>query len=200
MPVSESAAAGLDISADYTVTGDAQFDYITAPDDKTTISLKSPNSLTINSQNNQESYIAAALYGFGTLTLYDASLTVKDNAKTKFNGTINLEGKTIVNVDHLTAFTGDQPGTINVGEGAVLKGKGNGIATPINVKAKLSGNGTIDLTEAKGSIVALSNSANAFKGTFKLTNGTLKWDSGAANFSLTQRLNSQTQTSMSKAA
>ncbi|WP_308694878.1 autotransporter outer membrane beta-barrel domain-containing protein [uncultured Sutterella sp.] len=182
MPVSESAAAGLDISADYTVTGDAQFDYITAPDDKTTISLKSPNSLTINSQNNQESYIAAALYGFGTLTLYDASLTVKDNAKTKFNGTINLEGKTIVNVDHLTAFTGDQPGTINVGEGAVLKGKGNGIATPINVKAKLSGNGTIDLTEAKGSIVALSNSANAFKGTFKLTNGTLKWDSGAANF------------------
>ena len=67
MPVSESAAAGLDISADYTVTGDAQFDYITAPDDKTTISLKSPNSLTINSQNNQESYIAAALYGLSLI-------------------------------------------------------------------------------------------------------------------------------------
>ena len=169
------------INTDYTVDSPEKFEFITAVDPSKKITLN--NSLTIEQpQNGTESTLKSAISGNGTLTLKDVKLTVKDNANTSFGGTINLQGNTVVNVIHLTGLTGTKgTGTISVGDGSKLVGNGRGNSNPdIQVNARLSGGGSIELIEETASKITLANVKNDFSGTFSLKNGTLTWASADA--------------------
>ena len=170
------------INTDYTVDSPKKFEFITAVDPSKKITLN--NSLTIEQpQNGTESTLNSAISGNGTLTLKDVKLTVKDNANTSFGGTINLQGNTVVNVIHLTGLTGTKgTGTICVGDGSKLVGNGRGYSnSDIQVNARLSGGGSIELIEETASKITLANAENDFSGTFSLKNGTLTWANANAN-------------------
>ncbi len=180
MPAS-ALAEDLEMNDSYTVDSDKTVDSITASITDKTLTINSPHTLTI-SQNGKDSLIASAIQGTGTLSLENVKLRVKDNANTSFDGTINLQGNTVVNVVHLTGLTGTMgTGTICVGDGSKLVGDGRGNSnSDIQVNARLSGGGSIELIEELGSKITLANDKNDFSGTFSLKNGTLTWASDVA--------------------
>lgn len=182
-------AEDLVMSDNYTVDSNKTVDSITASDNKKTLTINSGYTLTISQPDYvKDSSIASAIKGTGTLSLENVKLTVTDNSNSRFNGSIILSGNTTVYAEHLTAFTGalnqkSSAGRIEVGENSkFIGGSGNIEEVRQEVYAQLSGSGRIELTENARSRISLMNAKNDFHGFFSLTNGSLDWSDGAADF------------------